>query len=182
VCCGFSDHDQFSFRSCDRRSDPATYYRGYCLAGVGGHWWVSLFFQSRPPGKSILSQVPFSNVDRLAVSGLRVDARFSSIAAPAPAGCVQVESADDADAAVHRLRFVGIHQKRAHREAAEASFYSAALPVAMARAANLLLDLSQHALVSIRVLNSSPLTKCQKPDRQGGPLMHLLSYGGTGYH
>jgi hypothetical protein len=49
--------------------------------------------------------------------------------------------------------------------------------VAMARAANLFLDISQHALVSIRVLNSSPLTKCQKPDRQGGP---LCTYSPTG--
>src|SRR5260370_1712022 len=39
-----------------------------CLAGVGGHHELPLFFQSGQSGKSILSQVPVPPSDRLPMS------------------------------------------------------------------------------------------------------------------
>lgn len=100
---------------------------------------------------------------------LRYDARVLSITASASRRGVQIESLDGADAALHHLRFPRIHQERNYGSAPEASLHSAAVLVGLAGLNYFLLDLSQHALVSVRVLNSLPLFKCQKRDRQGGP-------------
>ena len=84
--------------------------------------------------------------------GLWLDARFSSIASFASDRCIQAESVDGADTAFYRLRFPRVHQKRDHGAASTQGLYSAVLSVGLARAASLFLDLSQHALVSVRVL------------------------------
>ena len=122
------------------------------MAGIGGDHNLSLFFQSGQPGKSILSQVPFSSGDRLAMSRLRIYPGVLSIDPPASDRGVQTESVDDPDATVHRLRLAGVHSERRDGPTTAASFYSANLSVGLARALDLLLDLSQHAVVSVRVL------------------------------
>jgi hypothetical protein len=138
----FSDYDWFSFCSRSCGPHPPTRHRDDGLAGTDRRCPVPLFLQSSPSGKSILSQMPFPCLDRLAVSGLRVNARVLSVTASASDCRVQIESADDVDAALHHLRSIGIHQECAHRETSATSFHSTALHVVMAGAADLLLDLS----------------------------------------
>src|SRR6266404_7648396 len=96
--------------------------------------------------------MPFSAGDRFPMSRLRLDARVLSTDPPAPDRRVQAQSAHDADAAVHRLRLSGIHPECRDRATSAACFHSASLSLGLARAPDLLLDLSQHALVSVRVL------------------------------
>src|SRR5439155_8963048 len=74
---------------------------------------------------------------------------------PASDRGVQTESVDDPDAAVHRLRLAGIHAQRRDGPTPAASFHSADLSLDLARAPDLLLDLSQHAVVSVRVMTKA---------------------------
>src|ERR1043165_6519163 len=97
--------------------------------------------------------IPLSH--RLAVSPLRIDARVLSTSASASGSRVQIESADRSDAAVHRLWISGIHQERDHRQAASSGFHPAGLSLGVAGVAAFLLGLSQHALVSVRLLTIS---------------------------
>src|SRR5690242_8903202 len=98
--------------------------------------------------------MPVSADDWLAVSRLRIDPRVLSAATSASGRGVQAESADHADPPVHRLRFSRIHAKRNHRQAVSPPLHSAGLSLGVARAATFLLGLSQHALVSVRLLKS----------------------------
>src|ERR1044071_1805908 len=81
--------------------------------------------------------------------GLRVDAGRLSPAASASTSGLQAESAYGADVAFYRLRFSRVHPKRGHGPATTQAFHPANLSLDLARAANLLLGFSQHALVSI---------------------------------
>jgi hypothetical protein len=81
------------------------------------------------------------------------DARLLSVASFASDCGVQAESIVHADAAVHRLWIGRPHQERDHRQAAAASFHSFDLSLGLAGAADLLLDISEHTLVSVRVMN-----------------------------
>src|SRR6266446_4458581 len=89
------------------------------------------------------------------MSRLRIDASLLSTAAPASNRGLQVESLDGADAALYRLRLPRIYQERDHGPASTKSFYSAGLYVGLAGAANLLLDFSQHAVVSLSIVKNS---------------------------
>ena len=86
------------------------------------------------------------------MSRLWIDARLLLFTASAPSHGLQTESANDADAAVYRLRLFWIHKKRSHGPAPTQAFHPAGLSLDVARAANLLLDFSQHVLVSVRLL------------------------------
>ena len=75
-----------------------------------------------------------------------------SIDPPASDRGVQTKSVDDPDAAVHRLRLAGIHPERGDGPTSTASLHSADLSLGLAWAPDLLLDLSQHTVVPVRVL------------------------------
>src|SRR5437588_11407294 len=89
------------------------------------------------------------------MSGVWFDASLLSTAAPASSRGLQVESVDGADAALYRLRLPRIYQECDHGPASTPSFYSAGLYVGLAGAANLLLDFSQHAVVSLSIVKNS---------------------------
>ena len=99
----------------------------------------------------MVSQMSIPFADRMAMPGLRLDAGLLSIAASAPDCGIQVEPADGADAALHRLRFFGIHPECDYREA-PAAFHSHAVSLGVVRRARLLLGLPQHTLVPIRLV------------------------------
>jgi hypothetical protein len=84
---------------------------------------------------------------------LWLDARLLSVASFASNRGVQAESIIYADAAVHRPWIARPHQKRDNRQAAAASFHSFDLSLGLASPAHLLLDISEHTLVSVRVMN-----------------------------
>ena len=118
-------------------------------------WWLAVFLQSRESGKSILSQVSVSFVNGHAMSRVWLDAGMLSTGAPAPRRSVQAESALHADAAVHCLWVSRIHEERDNWSTAAASVCPVVLPLDVARADDLFLDLSQYAVVPICVLNVS---------------------------
>src|SRR5437899_11641981 len=94
-----------------------------------------------------------SSADGTTVSRLRIDARDLSALAPASNRGVQAESIDDSDTAVHRLWIFGLHEERHHGKSAPARLYSVDLSLGLAGGDGLLLDLSQHAGVSVCVLS-----------------------------
>jgi acyl-CoA thioesterase YciA len=87
---------------------------------------------------------------------VRLDQSSLSTASSASDRGVQVKSADDADAAVHRLWLSRIYQERHYGPAAAARLYSVEILVGVARVDDLLLDLSQYSVVSVRVMNTDP--------------------------
>ena len=89
------------------------------------------------------------------MSGVWFDASLLSTAAPASNRGLQVESVDGADAALYRLRLPRVYQERDHGPASTPSFHTAGLYVGLAGAANLLLDFSQHAVVSLSIVKNS---------------------------
>ena|ERR1051326_1041796 len=105
----------------------------------------------------MVSEVSVSFADRLSMSRLRFDARFLSFTASTTNCGLQIQSFDDADTPVHRLWFPGIYQECDYGPATTAGFHSTSLYVGLVRSAYLLLDLSQHAMVSVQaVKNSDP--------------------------
>lgn len=120
-------------------------------------WFVrdfdfSLLLQSLQPVKPVVSEMPFPGVDRLAVSGLRIDTRLLSTAAYASGGSIQTESAVRPDLAVYRLRLSGLHEGRHHRQASSPRIYPLALPLGLVGVDALFLGFPQHAVVSVRVV------------------------------
>jgi len=105
----------------------------------------------------VVSEVSISLADWLSMSGVWFDARLLSTTASTSDRRVQIQSFNDANAAIHRLWFSRIHQKCNHRPASAPSFYSAVLYVVLAYLDDLFLDLSQHAVVSVFAL--VPLNK-----------------------
>src|SRR5258708_9348199 len=109
------------------------------------------------------------------MSRLRLDPSVLSIPPSASGRSVQAESAYGPHAAVHRLRLFGIHPKCCDGTTSAACFHSAGLFVGLARASDLLLDLSQHTLVSVRFLSIGLETghcppRYQCPGLPGGPV------------
>src|SRR5438874_12695880 len=91
------------------------------------------------------------------MSGVWFDARLLSTTASTSDRRVQIQSFNDANAAIHRLWFSRIHQKCAHRQTSTPSFHPPVLYVGLVNCARLLLDLSQHAVVSVpTAMNSDP--------------------------
>src|SRR5581483_3384418 len=117
---------------------------------AGGRRSLSFLFQSGAAFASVFPEVSVSFADRLAVSGVRLDTRVLSVAAPASDRGFQIQSVDGPDAAIHRLRLPRIYEERDHRQALSAPVHSTCLHVGLARAAAFLLGLPQHALVSVR--------------------------------
>ena len=103
----------------------------------------------------MVSEVSISFADWLSMSGVWFDASLLSTAAPASNRGLQVESVDGADAALYRLRLPRVYQERDHGPASTPSFHTAGLYVGLAGAANLLLDFSQHAVVSLSIVKNS---------------------------
>src|SRR5437763_16236812 len=92
----------------------------------------SFFLQSNRSGKSILSEVPVSRADRLAMSRLRLDARMLSTDSSAPDRCLQIKSAIHVDAAVHSVWLSWFHAQRNHRPATKTRLHPFLLSVGMA--------------------------------------------------
>jgi acyl-CoA thioesterase YciA len=90
------------------------------------------------------------------MSGVWLDARTLSTAASSSDRRLQVQSVDGADASFHHLWVSGIHEERHHRPAPTPGLHSVLLSLGLAGSNDLLLDLSQHFLVSICVMNSDP--------------------------
>ena len=94
-----------------------------------------------------------SFADGIAVSRMRIDTRVLSALALASHRCVQAESIDDSDTAFHRLWISRVHEERRYGKSAPARLYSFALSLGLAGGDGLLLDLSQHTVVSVCVLS-----------------------------
>lgn len=86
---------------------------------------------------------------------MRIHSRLLSTNSLASNRGIQAESSHGPDPSVYCLWLSGIHQERDYRPTAAPSFHSADLPLGLARAPDLFLDLSQHAVVSVRVLKSA---------------------------
>ena len=89
------------------------------------------------------------------MSRLWLDAGALSATSSASSGGIQAKSAAYADTTVYRLRISRLYEERDYRSAAATSFYPVVLPLGVAGADDLLLDLSQHALVSVFVVSVS---------------------------
>ena len=80
---------------------------------------------------------------------MRIDARVLPALALASNRRVQAEPIDDSDTAFHRLWISGAHEERRYGKSAPACLYSVGLSLGLVGGDGLLLDLSQHAVVSV---------------------------------
>src|SRR5947209_8617125 len=124
-----------------------------------GHISDSFFLQSNWAGQSIFSEVPVSSANRLAMSGLWLDASVLSIDSSASDRRLQTKSAVHVDAAVHRVWLSWLHAQRHHWPAPKTSFHSVDLSLDVAWRDDFLLDFSEHAVVSVRLMNSDPAVR-----------------------